>query len=75
MGKRFKKWENLTICINHLLFSEWASVVQWLRALTLKHWISHRCGSSLAWDTYEMASSAPVCQVFLRVLRFSPTFD
>ena len=26
-----------------------ASMVQWLRALNLIHWISHSCGSSLAW--------------------------
>ena len=41
-----------------------------------EHWISHRCGSSLARGTCEMSSSAPVGQVvFLRVLRLSPTFD
>ena len=35
------------------------ALVQWLRALTLKHWISH-CGSSLAQGTCEMPSSALV---------------
>ena len=44
-----------------------------VRALTLKHWLSHSCGSSHAWITCEMPSSAPVGQVlFLWVLRFSP---
>ena len=52
------------------------SMVQWLRALTLKHWVSHHSGSSLARATCEMPSSAPVGQVvFLRVLRFSPISD
>ena len=50
-----------------------ASVVQWLRVLTLKHWISQRCCSSLSLGTCEMPSSAPVSQVvFLWVL---PTSD
>ena len=53
-----------------------ASMLQWLRALTFKHWISHRHGSSLTWDTCEMPGSAPVGQVvFLQVLQFSPTSD
>ena len=39
-------------------------MVQWLRALDLKHWISHRCGLNLARDTCEVPSSAPVGQVF-----------
>ena len=50
-------------------------MVQWLRALMLKHWISHHCGSSLTQSTMscEMLSSAPVDQVvFLWVLWFSP---
>ena len=51
-------------------------MARWLRALTLKHWISHRCGSSLALGTYEMPPSALVGQVgFLWVLRFSPISD
>ena len=53
-----------------------ASVVLWLRALTLKHKISHHCGLSLAWDTCEMPSSEPVGQVvFLWALSFSTTSD
>ena len=40
-----------------------ASVVKWLRALTLKHWISHYCTSSLARDTCGVPSSALVGQV------------
>ena len=48
-------------------------MVQWLRVLTLKHWISHRCGLNLAQGTGEMPSSAPVCQgVFLRYSGFRP---
>ena len=39
--------------------------------LTLKHWISHRCGSSLTWGACEMPSSALVgLVVFLRILQF-----
>ena len=40
-----------------LLPKHTGSMVQWLRALTLKHWISHRCGLSLAWGTCEMPRS------------------
>ena len=54
----------------------WASVIQWFRALTLKLWISHHCGSSLSLGTCEMPSSALVGQVvFLWVRQFSPTSD
>ena len=57
-------------------FKLWAFMVQWLRALTFRHWISHRCSSSFAWGTCETPSSAPVDQVvFLWVLWFSPTSD
>ena len=37
-------------------------MVQWLRVLTVKHWMSHCCGLSLAWGACdsEMPSSAPV---------------
>ena len=53
-----------------------ASVVQWLRVQTLKHWISRRCGLSLARGICEMPSSEPICQVVsLQALRFSPTSD
>ena len=41
-----------------------AYLIQWLRALTLKHWISHHCGSSLTPGTCEMPSSAPVGRWF-----------
>ena len=34
-----------------------ASMVQWLRALTRKHCISHGCGLCLAWGTCEMPTS------------------
>ena len=72
LKKKKKKKKNFDgIYVYHHLSG--ASVVQWLRALTLKHWISHRCGSSLTRDTCEMPSSAPVGHVvFLRVLRFRP---
>ena len=46
-----------------------ASVVQWLRALTLKRLISHRCDSSRALGTCEMPGSVPVGQMV------SPTPD
>ena len=53
-----------------------AFVVQWLGVQTLKHWISHYCGSSLAQGTCEMPSSVPIGQVaFLWILRFSHTSD
>ena len=37
-------------------------MVTWLRALTFKHWISHRCGNSLVCGICEMPSSALVSQ-------------
>ena len=57
----------------HSIIYRWASVVDLLRALTLKHSISHRCGSKLAHGTCEMPSFAPVGQVvFLRYSGFRP---
>ena len=67
----------LFLLVSILYLKQRASVVLWfIRAMTVKHWISHRCGPSLARDTCEIPSSAPVSQeVFLWVLRFSPTSD
>ena len=42
----------------------------------LKHYISRRCGTGLAWDTSEIPSSASVGHVvFLQVLLFSFTSE